>query len=1131
MRFHVATLVLAAILSANLPPPCTAGERLPLDLKGARVLVCASYFDLMNIPALRRLQKAGAEVRPGDLGALSWDIARKYHLIIVINELPPKKPASGDGPVEALARFVKAGGGVLFFCDFTSAKDDVNRYLAPFDAALRREFLQDPQHTFKCPTGFNLPYAYTENIAGGHPVTEGVKGIWYNADVECLHTSAIDVSHEWQILASGEASATSFSIPGGLLQGSTVNPQDVRPGKFQHAPPILAARQFGSGRIVFTGISPMEAFYGQELPAYGNIAMENGDGLRKSDFGRLYQNALRWLAERVMASNQIGQEKLKPVENSWEKAQVFDWSKDLFGPDLCAKPARGVIGLHSTLSDGKATPEALIARARQSGLQWVAFTEKLEDFAAGPWKHRAIDTGMFPSASERSETLSPDKWEQLRKICREASAPDFAVLPGLDYQDHSGTRWVVFGDFEWPPEKVFSPDKQRIDDPQWWFSINGMPNGPYDIGHAPLRFWDLSLYNFFPVRTALAGKTVDEALEGYRYVHGVQDDPYPMSVAMCYDEAQLVAAAGRMCNFVTQQPPGDLSKLFRERTYYSSWRGFVSDGPVVTDWRAMNASRQSGGRWWASGTEQYRLKLSVRSGAPITDVRIYDGPVLLRRFRPNQTAATLVWDLPHDKQRNLVAEITDAEGRRAITGGLCVLDHLNWRFMCGDRGNSICDGVQFDETGPYMTGPTAPYQRKMTAFPVAAGYGEHHFSILPPEFDGGMRPFAMNVTPSFQSPGYTQAPPGSTLESRMGVPVCSRDGLLQHDQIVGYFPGVASSWEPKLAPKNIEGVKVRYRYLDITARARDPGVLLVEGSLTFARAMKLESLNVLSIFHASQPGRGDHYALATPEANVAGMVAGEPFSASGKMVPGSYGCLFPSPWGAAGLIALDEGYMMDLGVKAPGVHLIVRLADMPRQMRAGETLNYRYVLLRGHTGERPNTADWERFVQTMGFRGWPAYQVNDVKAGQVKSERFLLELVPTDGGFVGTVTPADLPIRLPVRLAAMNPNWTFGWFDLDRKEWYPSAVDRDIRQGFFTLDTRRGKHRLFAGHPVLADDPAVRMAVFSDGKSVVRAALNNVGDAPRSLVVRLNPALGTALPQRLDLSPGELKEVKFLIQM
>ena len=485
----------------------------------------------------------------------------------------------------------------------------------------------------------------------------------------------------------------------------------------------------------------MEAFYGQNLPAYGNILMQNGDGLRKSDFGRLYQNALRWLADRAMASTLIGQGELKPVENSWKKAQTFDWSKDLFGPDLCAKPARGVIGLHSTLSDGKAVPEALIARARQSGLQWVAFTEKLELFAAGPWKPRSIKTGILPSAGERSETLSPDKWEQLRKICKAASTDDFAVLPGLDYADHSGTRWVVFGDFEWPPEKLFSPDKQRIDDPQWWFSINTVPNGPYDIGHAPLRFWDLSLYNFFPVRTALAGKTVDEALEGYRYMHGVQDDPYPMSVAMCYDETQVVAAAGGMCNFITQQQPGDLTKFFRERGYYSSWRGFVSDGPLVTDWRAINASRQSGGRWWAPGTEQYRLKLSVHSAAPITDIRIYDGPVLLWPFSaPTGSPSPSSGISPTTSSGTSWPKLPTPRAVWRLPAGCASWIISTGDFMCGDRGNSICDGVQFDETGPYMTGPTAPYQRKMTAFPIVAGYGEHHFSILPPEFDGGMRP-------------------------------------------------------------------------------------------------------------------------------------------------------------------------------------------------------------------------------------------------------------------------------------------------------------------------------------------------------------------------------------------------------
>jgi hypothetical protein len=109
----------------------------------------------------------------------------------------------------------------------------------------------------------------------------------------------------------------------------------------------------------------------------------------------------------------------------------------------------------------------------------------------------------------------------------------------------------------------------------------------------------------------------------------------------------------------------------------------------------------------------------------------------------------------------------------------------------------------------------------------------------------------------------------------------------------------------------------------------------------------------------------------------------------------------------------------------------------------------------------------------------------------------------------------------------MNPNWTFGWLDLDRKEWYPSAIDSFLKQGYFTLDTRRGAHRFFAGHPVLADNPDVRIAVFSDAKSEIRAALNNVGDAPMTVTVRLNPALGTVPPQQMTLAPGELKTVSF----
>jgi hypothetical protein len=1076
--------------------PVAAAEAPSLDLQGTRVLVCAPYFDLMNIPAVKRLEAAGAEVRPGALAQLNAETAKSYHVILLVAHSPPK-PEDGKTIAQTLDRFVQSGGGLLYF-RHSYGSEQTDDFLAPFAASMPWELVLDPAHAFRSPIGFNLPYAYTAQVATNHPATEGVTAIWYSAgDRFGFHTSPLQVGPPWTALVTGEKEARSMWV-GGLHEEDK-----TRPGAFPTAPPIIAAREHGAGAIVLIGISPMEVFYGQGLPAYMDVALEKGDGLRPSGLRRLYDNSLRWLAGRARQSAELGQGDLKPVENPWEKPSVHDWSRDVFGGnDLCAAPMRGVIGLHSSLSDGKARPEALIEKARALGLRWVAFTERLEDF-------------------------SPEKWESLRGVCKAVSGDGFAALPGLDYADNAGARYVVFGDFDWPPERVFSPDRKRIVIPQWWFNIHVAPNGPYDLGHSPLRYWDYSMYDRLAIRTTIAGKLVDEGMAPYRHMHGVMDDPFPMAVEMCYDEAQLEAAAGRMCNFITQDKTDDLTKWFRERSYYGSHRGFVSDGPVVTDWRAMNETRITGGKWWLPGTEQYRVKLAVRSTAPITDIAIYDGPRLFRRFKPEQEKVTLTFDLPHDQQRNLIAEITDANGKRAVTGGLCIRDFLNWRFMCSDRGNSICDAVQVDGAGAYLTGPTAPYQRKMTVFGVVAGYGERHFNILPPEFDGGMRPVGMHVMPSIYSKDIVLAPPNSTLESRMEVPVCSRDGLLQDDSVTGYFPCNANAWENKCAPQDIRDVRIRYRYLDITPRAHDPGVLLLEGSIRFEKAATLDNLMVFSIFHSSQPGEGDHFAIVTPECNVAGMAAGQPYSASGRMVPGSFACVFPSLWGSSGVFALDDGYRVNVAARPGNTHVGVTLADMPRAVKAGDEIRYRLALYRGRSQEGPNTADWERFALTMGLRGKPAYEVKDVKAGTVTGTRLLLELIPGDGGFAGTITQSDLPIRLPVRVAQMNPNWTFAWFDLDRKEWHPSAVDPLIRQGYFTLDTRRGAHHIFAGHPVVADNPDVRIAVLSDARSEVRATLNNVGDQPVTVTVRLNPALGEAPPQQIGLAPGEMKPVTF----
>jgi hypothetical protein len=151
-----------AVLLAAFPNSSASPTAPPLDLKGARVLVCATYFDLMNIPAVQRLKAAGAEVGAGDLGALNWDVAKQYHLIITIAQSPPK-PEAGKAVAQVLERFVKAGGGALFFRNFYES-EQADEYLAPFGASMPWELILDPAHTYRCPTGFRLTYAHTEHV-------------------------------------------------------------------------------------------------------------------------------------------------------------------------------------------------------------------------------------------------------------------------------------------------------------------------------------------------------------------------------------------------------------------------------------------------------------------------------------------------------------------------------------------------------------------------------------------------------------------------------------------------------------------------------------------------------------------------------------------------------------------------------------------------------------------------------------------------------------------------------------------------------------------------------------------------------------------------------------------------------
>ena len=123
-----------------------------------------------------------------------------------------------------------------------------------------------------------------------------------------------------------------------------------------------------------------------------------------------------------------------------------------------------------------------------------------------------------------------------------------------------------------------------------------VPLGPYDISHAPLRYWDLTLYDMYPECTTINGRQVDENLEGYRYCTASWTIP-SHGLDMFSDEAGLEAASKRMMTYIIQDIPRDIGKFYAGHSYYVSYYGFVSDGPIVTDWHAANETRITGGKW------------------------------------------------------------------------------------------------------------------------------------------------------------------------------------------------------------------------------------------------------------------------------------------------------------------------------------------------------------------------------------------------------------------------------------------------------------------------------------------------------------------------------------------------------
>ena len=508
---------------------------------------------------------------------------------------------------------MEAGGGLFLqpqSVRYRGSEDELywNAVFAPLGAKILSGGVFDKTRSFEGTTLGQAIFWSTRNIQA-HAVTR---------DVSCLYLpqrgfgdmpglTAMEYGPEWQVLVQGEKEAKSYrSNP------SAENCLDLNhEGTYATAPPVLAERQLGTGRIVCYPISALFTGLNHRNPLWADIVECNGGGGKPSHSMKMQMNAYRWLAEPSRGLDGFGtlaETTYKPVQfpskvdwNQYQFARTPAMEKSITYPDgqivrLSAPAAgiRGIFGAHSAHSDGSGSVADYARAAKAAGLSFIVFADPLE-------------------------RLTKAALDKLKADCAASSkCGDFYACPGIEFTDGIGNRWAFWGETVVWPDSSFSEgtftysqwDGQRIHHYGQFMSAcqyGGSALLDYQQfrhnGAHPENLWDF--FDYLPLvyeKDRLIADNENEYLFGLRDLRSAA----VASFTRVRSPADVVAAA-RVCFTGMKDLPSAKAVLNCRGAKYASC---LCGGPIREP-RARR--RQLGGHQFADG-KQLAIYPAVRSG-------------------------------------------------------------------------------------------------------------------------------------------------------------------------------------------------------------------------------------------------------------------------------------------------------------------------------------------------------------------------------------------------------------------------------------------------------------------------------------------------------------------------------------
>ena len=1044
---------------------------------------------------------------------ITSDYLQKFNVVVLgVEGESGQKPFSSAGLErlrDLLKDYVSSGGGLFVTrtpgWTYGRDIDRTNVLLAPFGAKILNEQVSDATHSFTNLT--DVTFFWTGNIKSGHAVTRGVRGIFYpdyfnrknlSAAGYSDFTSPVKTSENWEVLVSAMETAVSME-----LQKSAV-PEPPVPGSFLKSAPLLAVREWGKGRIAVLPVATTIFWHDAEHIFWNRGATASGKiNGRPGDSRQLIVNLFDWL--RTPSANRFGGWTARPRTNVPDVGfRQIDWDKPVFKGKLLARNNKGLIGLQSSLSVGKSSPEEMISAARRAGYDFAAFTEELDK-------------------------MTREKFEKLKKICAAACDKDFQVYPGFSYRDESGNLWTVFSDKLFWPEKSWFSRKYpgRLIENNASTRAWGWPPVIWtEAGKNPERSHLQGNFNTYAAITYRHGKMTDESLADMERLLKSSYVFSPVVVHFVHTPQEVLQAGKaawqtcvrwnnqRAIEGLTGVGFGAVSggnPLYIRPSY-------VTRGPIIEDFRIFNFGISD---LSIPGNDRWRMRLEISSSAGLKEVLIRDaGRGIFRRFLPQgRKHFEIQTDGWHDQQRIFLVEAVDKNGNRAVSWRVPTHVQENNFLRCSDNFNTMPQG-------------------KWNGIPKNLQNIRGYENYL------AKRGFQRSGTPRILNTGTNGSRPAveyiNDRSSRFGTVFDYRyyenypDGKTANDDL--------TDRRECAVPNEFYNARVIYQMF--SCRQDGPMIYRVDGYVDILKDFVTPEFRVFSLdgrrnaFNVTYTGKDG--TLKREKVSARTVQGNLPRNGAVGIWPGVFR-------GSIGFIPLSENLSFSVSKNGKNCFLNGFYNREKKIYRKGEKIHYSYITVISQLDPPEN----DRFLldvrELFGLDGKKVHCQIQPVSGEVIEAGFVFRLKAEDHAFTGKVPRVQLPLNQPVLLEGLNPRWDAGilyrgkntlQLPIKRSNAYRQRFIEQVPRTFtdelyhipvdekgismLQIDTHLGDRDIFIGNLLTADHPELYLTLTDRRPGRVAFVVHNPTDKVIRSSIRPGKGLGILgnFVRKVTVPPG-----------